>query len=427
MNVKEAKQELRKKLRISSKHIKDINDYLLNPNNKLMNAMLDVVLKHGTPAEINRKANKARKLSYQLKKLKEAGSPFLSDLRWLIRAKKKNAFISIPEYRKNILGSKAASMKFDKAYAITLEISAMQYFEWLKIQAQHAIDNKELMAGRFIRVRGIKDQLEGLEPMAMSAAMNVFGASYVETLDTKGTDGSNIHLGGPETITGYFGGVGQPNEHALDWLDEYLKYYTEFGISQVLNINGGTILLAYFINKLGINNEFKISVYMGNDNAYNVLLTFLGAKLLARANGRTSLIGFNFANSVNSETIELSDEPRTAFGFENNVRFEHHIVETRKSIVVQPYDRREELLEVAGKVKNLSAKHEGGEVAVEDTREHPSDILEYFIPKKDVIEQGLWDALLTNFLDKHAAINNTARALTEKGIAVIAARNLHAL
>jgi hypothetical protein len=309
---------------------------------------------------------------------------------------------------------------------VTLEISAMQFFEWLKIQAQHAIDNKELMAGRYIRVRSMKDQLEGLEPMAMSAAMNVIGASYVETLDTKGTDGSNIHLGGPETITGYFGGVGQPNEHALQWLDEYLKYYMEFGISQVLNVNAGTIILAYFLHKMGIDNEFKISVYLGNDNAYNVLWTLLGAKLLSRSNGSTSLIGFNFSNAVNAETIVLSDEPRKAFGFEKNVRFEHHIVETRKNIVVQPYDRRNELLEVAPKVKNISAKHEGGDLKVEDEREHPSDILDYFIPKKDVIEQGLWDALLTNFLDKHAAVNHTARALTEKGLSFIAARNLHA-
>jgi len=53
------------------------------------------------------------------------------------------------------------------------------------------------------------------DTLAVAAAMQIVGASYVETLDTKGTDGSNVHLGGPETITGYFGGIGQPNEHAL--------------------------------------------------------------------------------------------------------------------------------------------------------------------------------------------------------------------
>jgi hypothetical protein len=426
MQPKEAKAQLRKKLKVSAKNIKSINDYFLDPGNKLMDAMLDVVLKYGTPAEINRKAKRASKLSYQLKKLRETGSPFLSDLRWLMRSQKKGAFVSMADYRRSVVGARAESMKFDEATAVTLEISAMQYFEWLKIEAQRAIDRKDLMAGRFIRVRSMKDQLEGLEPMAMSAAMNVFGASYVETLDTKGTDGSNIHLGGPETITGYFGGVGQPNGHALQWLDEYLKYYTEFGITQVLNVNAGTILLAYFINKLGIDNEFKISVYMGNDNPYCVLWTLLGAKLLSRTNGRTSLIGFNFANSVDNDTILLSAEPRKAFDLEDNVRFEHHIVETQKSIVVQPYDRRSELVELAPRVRNISAKHEGGDVAVDLAREHPTDILDYFIPKSDVLEKGLWDALLTNYLDKHDAVNSTARALTEKGIAVVAARNLHA-
>ncbi|GAH22594.1 unnamed protein product, partial [marine sediment metagenome] len=32
----------------------------------------------------------------------------------------------------------------------------------------------------------------------------------------------NVHLGGPDTITGYFGGVGQPNDFALKWVDEFL-------------------------------------------------------------------------------------------------------------------------------------------------------------------------------------------------------------
>ena len=96
--------------------------------------------------------------------------------------------------------------------------------------------------------------------------MNIIGASYVETLDTKGTDGSNIHLGGPDTITGYFGGVGEPNRYALKWLDEFLYYYTQYGVRQVLNINPGTVLLGYLLYRIGIDIEFKISVFMGNDN-----------------------------------------------------------------------------------------------------------------------------------------------------------------
>ena len=424
--AKTRKEELRRKLAIQPRHVRQVNDFLADPKSRVINEVLDVVLKYGTPEEINEKARKARDLGSQMRRLEEAGSPFVGDLKWLMKARDGNAFVSIPEYRKGVLGDGLGKVRFREDRAVTLEVSAMQYVEWLKVEAQQAIDRREIMPGRYIRVRGMKDQLEGLEPMAMGAAMNIIGASYVETLDTKGVDGSNVHLGGPATITGYFGGVGQPNAHALMWLDEYLKYYTEFGVTQVLNVNAGTIMVAYLLAKLGIDNEFKISVYMGNDNPYSILWTLAGARLFSRPDGGTPLIGFNFSNSVDNGTIERSSEVRKALGFEEQVRFEHHIIETWKSIVVQPYDRRAELLEIAKKVPNISAKHEGGDVAVEQTRAHPSDILDYFIPKKDVIGQGLWDALLRNFLDKHDAVNHTARALTEQGIAFAAARALHA-
>jgi bifunctional DNA-binding transcriptional regulator/antitoxin component of YhaV-PrlF toxin-antitoxin module len=247
----------------------------------------------------------------------------------------------------------------------------------------------------------------------------------VETLDTKGTDGSNVHLGGPETITGYFGGVGQPNEHALQWAEEFLHYYTEYGIRQVLNVNPGTVLIGYLLHKLGIDNEFKISVYMGNDNPYACLWTLLGASLFAREDGTTSLIGFNLANSVDSGTIRQASYIRKQLGFEKVVRLEHHIVETWKSIVVQPYDRLEELLEVAKDVPNISAKHEGGTPEVEKTLQHPSDILDYFMAKSDVQEKGLMPALERNFIEKHRAVNRTAAALIKAGIDVVYSWNLH--
>ena len=62
---------------------------------------------------------------------------------------------------------------------------------------------------------------------------------------------------------------------------------------------------------------------------------------------------------------------------------------------------------------------------MEQKREHPSDIAEYFLPKKDIDEKGLMPALTQNYLDKHETINNTAKALTEKGLTFIAAPKLH--
>ena len=98
---------------------------------------------------------------------------------------------------------------------------------------------------------------------------------------------------------------------------------------------------------VGCVHEYKISVFMGNDNPYAALWTLVGAKLFAREDGTSPLIGFNWSNSVNNETIEVTAEVRAALGFEDVVRFEHHITETWKSIVRQPYNRRDELVEVS--------------------------------------------------------------------------------
>jgi len=355
----------------------------------------------------------------------------VKDLEWLIKQRDNEVFVSIPDYRRKILGKKVDSMKFDESFAVTLEISAFNFFPWLIEEAKRAIAQQDLMPARYIRVRSMKEQVEDDDILAFAAAMQVMGASYVQTLDTKGTmpgpDGKpiNVHLGGPETITGYFGGVGVPNEYALKWVDEFLHYYTECGIKQVLNVNAGTVMLGYWLHKLGIDIEFKISVYVGNDNPYFIFWTLMTAKLFSREDGTTPLIGFNLSNSVNNQTIELSAYIRKAFNFEDIVRLEHHIVETQKSIVRQPYDRLNELLEIVDHVKNISAKHEGGIPEVDKNREHPSDILDYFIPKKEIIEKGLMPKLLTNYLDKHDAVNRTAKALTERGLTFIAAQNLH--
>ena len=416
---------IRSKLAIENKRLDEINAFLMDPKNKLVNDLLAVIEKYGGPDEINRKAKESGKIENLMERLREKKSSYVKDLEWLIEQKDNGAFITVDEYRRAILGDKVETMSFNEDFAVTLEISACQYFPFFMAQARQAVEKKELMPGRFIRVRCMKEQEEDNDLLAMSAAMQILGASWCETLDTKGTDGSNVHLGGPETITGYFGGIGQPNDHPIKWVDEFLYYYTNYGVKQVLNINPGTILLGYMTHKLGIDIEFKISVYMGNDNPYAVFWTLMAARMFCREDGSTSLIGFNFSNSVDNATIEFSADIRKSLGLEDFVRFEHHIFETWKSIVIQPYDRRDELLEIASKVKNISAKHEGGEISVEQKREHPSDIAEYFLPKKDIDEKGLMPALTQNYLDKHETINNTAKALTEKGLTFIAAPTLH--
>jgi hypothetical protein len=423
--------DLKEKLKVKEGRLKEINDFLLRKDNPLVDDLLEVIEKYGSIEEINRKARESGKLENLMERLGKKRSPFLKDLEWLIKQRDNQEFISIPDYRRKILGKKADSLRFDESLAVTLEISAFNFLPWLVEEAKRSINKQELMPGRYIRVRSMKEQVEDDDIVAFAAAMKIIGASYVQTLDTKGTlpghDGKpiNVHLSGPETITGYFGGVGEPNEYALKWVDEYLHYYTEYGLQQVLNTNPGTVLLGYLMRKLGIDIEFKISVFLGYDNPYSIFWTLMTAKLLGRDDDSTPLIGFNLSNSVNNETIELAAYARKAFGFEHAVRIEHHITEAYKSIVRQPYDRTKELVELADHVKNISAKHEGGVPEIEKTKEHPSDILDYFMPKKDIIEKGLMPKLLDNYLEKHAAVNRTAEALTKHGLTFIAAQNLH--
>jgi len=79
----------------------------------------------------------------------------------------------------------------------------------------------------------------------------------------------------------------------------------------------------------------------------------------------------------------------------------------------------------AARVPNIAAKHEGGDPEIDAAREHPSDILDYFREKAEVIASGDWERMPLYFMDKVAACNTTARTLTERRLGFVAARNLH--
>ncbi|RJO67978.1 MAG: hypothetical protein C4523_08035 [Myxococcales bacterium] len=413
-------------LTIAAERLEEVNRTIADADNPAVAALLEVVERYGGPEAINARAKEAGSFETLMARLKEQKSPYVADVEWLGEQREKGAFTSFAEWKVRVLGEKAAHTQLDRKNAVTLEISALQFFPWLITEARRAIAKRELMPGRFIRVRCMAEQAADQGDLfATAAAVQTVGASLVETLDTRGTDGSNVHLNGPETITGYFGGVGQPNHYPVKWADELLHYYTTSGVKQVLNVNAGTIFAAYLLYKLGIDIAFKISVYMGNDNPFAVFWTLMAARLFARPDGTTPLVGFNFSNSVNNDTIRQAAWLRNALGLENVVRFEHHITETYKSIVRQPYNRRAELVEVAREVGNISAKHEGGEPEIETTLHHPSDILDYFTPKAKILELGLWEAMERNYIEKHHSLNLTAEALVKAGIGVVAAQHLH--
>ena len=417
--------DLRSRLAIPADRLDALNAFLLDPEARIVNDLLAVVARYGTPEEINRKARAAGELPALLDRVRAGHPENLADLEWLAEQRDRGAFVSVADFRRGVIGDQTETTAFRDDMAVTLEVSSLHYFPWVIAAARRAIADRSLMQSRWIRVRKMKEQEADGDLAAVAAAMTIIGASVVETLDTKGTDGSNLHLDGPATITGYFGGVGQPNDHVLMWVDEYLHYYTTFGVRQVLNVNAGTVLAGYLLYRLGVDIEFKISVFMGTDNPFSGLWMLLAAKLFARDDGNTPLVGLNWGNSAGNETLEIAAEIRRALGLENAVRFEHHITEAYKSIVRQPYDRRDELIELAGHVPNISAKHEGGDPAEDAARAHPSDILDYFRDKAEVIAAGDWDALQDNFMGKMDAMNHTARALTEHGLSFVAARNLH--
>jgi hypothetical protein len=424
------RQELRERLRIAPEDVEAVNALLCGDRSPLLDGLLDLVDEFGGVDAINSAADAAGGLGARVARLEAERSPWLDDLEWLRDQRDAGAFVSLDEYRDGVLGAAAShgagTRQINQANAVTLEISALQYFPWLITEAKLAIARRELMPGRYIRVRNMAEQsAPGGDILAVAAAMQILGATHVETLDTRGIDGSNVHLGGPDTIAGYFGGIGQPNDYPLKWAREYLHYLTEYGIRQVLNVNLGTILVSLLLRKLGVRSEFKVSVFMGVDNAWSVLWLLMGARLLAGPGGATSMAGLNLSNSVELDTLLSCADVRQALGLAEAVRFEHHVTEAYKSIVRQPYDRRADVVQAAASVPNISAKHEGGDATVEAGCDHPSDIFDYFQPLDEIVRRGLMPVLQANYLDKHAAVNRTAAALLSAGIEVKPAALLH--
>ena len=120
--------DLRQRLAIPEEHFRQINRFLTDPDSEVINDFLRVVEKHGGPEEINRQANAARQLPRLLERLEASGSPYLADVQWLIDQRDAGAFVSIDVFRRRIVGDAASTMTFDEAHAVTLEISALQFF-----------------------------------------------------------------------------------------------------------------------------------------------------------------------------------------------------------------------------------------------------------------------------------------------------------
>src|SRR5512139_2169391 len=128
-------ENLRRRLEIPTSRLDEINAVLLDPDTRLINDFLGVVAKYGTPQEINQKAAAASQLPALLTRVEAAQPDFLKDLEWLAEQRDREAFISVADYRHKVLGPKADQMSFKEESAVTLEVSAAQYFPWIILAA----------------------------------------------------------------------------------------------------------------------------------------------------------------------------------------------------------------------------------------------------------------------------------------------------
>ena len=80
--------------------------FLLNPDMRVVNDLLDVVAKYGTPEEINAKAAEARKLPNLLRRLKSQDSPYVKDIEWLTAQRDAGAFVTVADFRRTVLASR---------------------------------------------------------------------------------------------------------------------------------------------------------------------------------------------------------------------------------------------------------------------------------------------------------------------------------
>ena len=406
----DTRDAMRAKLRIRAADVAAVSGFLTAPGNRLVDGLLDLIERYGGVDAINRHAAEAGRLETRLERLREERSPFLADLGWLAEERDAGRFVTLPEYRHGVLG--ADTTPVDEGNAVTLEISALQYFPWLIAEARQAIARRELMPAATSGCAHMREQsAPGEDILAVAAAMQVIGASHVETLDTRGTDGSNVHLGGPDTITGYFGGIGQPNDHALELGRRVPALSSPSSASaQVLNVNSGTILVALLMHKLGIENEFKVSVFMGVDNPWAVLWSAPGRAPSAARGRLDEHGGLNLSNSVEPPTLLEAAEVRArAWASTTTCAWSTTSPRPTGRSSASRTTGAPSCRPLAASVEHLGQARGrrtcgGGDAGAPERHRRLLRVQE------QAVAGGLMPLLEANYLDKHAPVNRTAAA-----------------
>jgi hypothetical protein len=103
--------DYRQKLAISPDRLEAINAVLLDPDSRVIEDFLAVVSKYGTPEEINQKAAEASQMEVLLKRVEAINPEYVEDLIWLEEQRDQQAFITINDYRRKVLGEKDIGCK----------------------------------------------------------------------------------------------------------------------------------------------------------------------------------------------------------------------------------------------------------------------------------------------------------------------------
>jgi len=107
---------LREMPRIKPADLEALSDVLSSPDNRLVDGLLDLVEKYGGEDAINRRADEAGQLETRLAHLQDEGSPFLAGIEWLADQRDAGAFVTLPEYRRSVIGPAVGAMTFDEAH-----------------------------------------------------------------------------------------------------------------------------------------------------------------------------------------------------------------------------------------------------------------------------------------------------------------------
>ena len=135
--------DIQRLLEITPGRLDSINAVFLDPHSRVMRDFLGVVARDGTPEEINRAHRESRKRENLFKQVQARAPEYIKDLNWLIEQRDRGAFISREEYRRKVLGEAAHAANFDDQFAVTLEVSALQYFPWVRKMAELAIARQD--------------------------------------------------------------------------------------------------------------------------------------------------------------------------------------------------------------------------------------------------------------------------------------------